>query len=290
MTLRTELERLLLAGQYKHMIEIAPQRFQASENPDERVWVAITACKAAGAVGQWSAAMRWAEQGLELSSLSEEALALLCFYGGTAHLYGGDPHLSDRHLRRFLELAGRTDTVAKLLPDGFFSLMYTMRYLCRVDEERRFAKEAAAAYARHGRFSQVAQIYVDLAWAELHREELEAAAAALERAASFMNEHGDSELRIKQQLCLALTYQLESDFTQSNRVCEHLLTDPDLTIAQEADLAWILGRNALRLGDGAAARKWSERAYECAVEQWFPLQLAYVEQLRSSVTASKVGR
>gem|GEM_PF-3080610 len=288
--LRGKFEGYLLSGQFQAILTEAPGCFGEGVPAEEKVWVAITACKAAGAIGQWGKAIHWAEQGLGLPETSDEASGQLSFYYGTAQMYSGDPRQADDYLRRFLSLAGQVPRLARLVPDAFMSIGYVMRFLSNVEDERHFLKEAAIAYAAAGRFRQEALAHLDLAWAELHRSEPNLAECSLAQATALLPEHGDSELRIKQQLCLVFLQQLRADFAASNQLCEELMFDPDLAPAQEADVAWILGRNSLHLGDVAAARKWAEHAYECALKDWWPLQLAYVEELRRSVIGSSVGR
>ncbi|HWI51975.1 MAG TPA: hypothetical protein VNT01_07525 [Symbiobacteriaceae bacterium] len=278
------------SGQFQYVLTEAPRCFSESVVTEEKVWEAITACKAAGAIGQWGKAIYWAEQGLGLPETSDEAFGLLSFLYGTAQMYSGDPRKAEDYLQRFLSVAGRTPKLAPLLPDSLLNLGYVMRFLGKVAEERRFLREAAVAYAGAGRFRQEALSHLDLAWAELHRSEPDLAERSVAQATLLLPEHGDSELRIKQQLCLAFLQHLRAGYTESNQLCEQLLFDPDLTPAQEADVAWILGRTAACLSDMEMARKWAERAYECALKDWWPLQLAYVEELRRSVIGSSVGR
>ncbi|HYF96180.1 MAG TPA: hypothetical protein VD969_28560 [Symbiobacteriaceae bacterium] len=291
MGLRRELEARLLGGDFRGVIDRTAELLAPWAPPRaEAAWGAVTACRAAGALREWGKAIAWAERGFGLGP-DAEATGWLNLLLGTALMYTGDAFRSERCLRAFLSAAPGQPALSRLVPDGLFNLGHLMRFL-RTDPATEAAcfRQAAAAFADRGRFSQVLLCQTEAAWSYLTAGQTAEALPELEAVTAGLAQHGDPTLQVYVQICWAYYWRLVGDFSQSQAICEELQLRGEMTAGQRADVAWLLGSNARSLGDAAAAAGWAEKAYEQALEDLWPLQIRRIEELRSSVPANPAGR
>jgi tetratricopeptide (TPR) repeat protein len=289
--LRKELDARLGSGDFRGVLEraaeLVPPYGPAS---DDAAWGAVLACRAAGALHDWGKAVAWAERGLALNP-DPEARGWLDLLLGTAAMYLGDPFRAERHLNRFLTVAPTLPGLERLLPDGLFNYGHLQRFLRRDPEaEARSFLAAAKVYGERGRYSQVLLCHAEAGWSLLMAVRPEDALPELETAAAGLGQHGDPTLQTYVEICWAFYYRQIGAVARSQEICAELAARPDLTAGQRADVAWLAGSNASTLGDWTAAAGWAERAYEEALQDWWPLQLTRIEELRSALPVRQVGR
>lgn len=291
--LRKELEARLLGGDCRGVLERAAELLPVGAQPQpgpEAAWAAVMACRAAGALRQWGKAIAWAERGLAFGP-DPEATGWLNLLLGTALMYTGDAFRAERCLRTFNTMAGAQPALSRLLADGLFNLGHLLRFLRRDPAaEAETFRHAARAFAAQGRAGQVLLCHAEAAWSYLMAGQPAAALTDLQTADAGLEQHGDPELQTYVQICWALQYRLQGEYARSEAVCRELEARHDLTPGQRADVAWLLAGLAQNQGDWTSAANHAERAYEQALEDLWPLQIARIEALRSSVPVRQAGR
>lgn len=283
---------MLVAGAYQALLDEAERQWPPDGLPaDQGVRLAMQACQAAACTRAWGRAVTWADRGLSLGAGRREDRAVLRYLAGTALIYTGDLPRAGRELARFRREAQRVSSVRRLLGDALYNEGYLMRALGRTDDEVTFFREAARAYTDLGRHEQVTICCYEVAWslllagrpdeAEMHLATVEAAVAG----------HPDPEFPADVALARALYWHLKGHSDSCAQLCRDLIARGDMPGRQEADLCWIMAREAFAGGDQAAAQLLAERAAEAAYDNWWPPQMERIRVLQrqlSKGTASHV--
>lgn len=284
-SLRVELETLLRAGELRAILD----RVRAEPTTCTDAWVAVYACRAAGALGAWQEAIRWAERGLALKPEDEPA-CWLHFLLGTALMYACDPNRSLKSLQHFLCLAEVTPAVGRLVPEGWFNLGFAYRFLHETQSEVAAFRTAAERFERNGRFTQGLLAKAEAAWSYLMAGMLTEARLFLEAAEAGMEEHGAPHLETYLGICRGLYHHLNGEPEISRVCCLALIDRSDLSPGMRADLLWILGCLAHRSGDYGQAMAFADSAYQTAISDWWPLQLERIEELLASLKSHSLGQ
>jgi tetratricopeptide (TPR) repeat protein len=270
--------------------ETAKEYFSRNPSPStEAVWAAIMACRAAGHVHAWGEAVTWAERGQAMDPDSPEALGWLHFLLGTASMYTGNVYVARRELDAFHPIAAVCPSLQRLIADCRFNQGFLMRFFDESAAEVGFFRQASELHRGRGRLRQALQCMVEIGWSYLSNGRPELALQILESIATEIVHQGDQELEIDVQLQWALYHRSRGALDTSMHICESLSERADLIERQTADLRWIKADNALSLGMLDEALRLVDAAYASALNDWWPLQIHRIEQLRDSIQ-SRSGR
>lgn len=272
---------MLHAGAYELLLAEADRHFAGGGTESVvDVWVAVRACQAAGGMRAWGRAVAWADRGLALaegcagSGTCREAELLLRFLTGTALLYTGDLLRAGRELADFRRSVPAFPGLRRLLGDALYNEAYLMRALGRREEEATCFAEAARVYREQGRERQVAVCGYELGWTLLLAGQADEAATYLAAVDGSSGAAGDDDLAADIQIAWALYHHVEGALERSEAICQMLLlTRDELPHRQQADLFWVMGRNALARGLRDRAAGLAEQACQAAVEDWWPPQM-----------------
>lgn len=283
---------MLRAGQHTAVLREADWYFaQPGLSRLEAVWVAANAAAAACQMRQWGRAVLWADRGLALNPTELHPQGMLRLYAGTALMYTGELNRAEAELRRFRTVAEAVPSLAKLHGDVLYNLACLMSIRKRTREERALFSQAAAAYDQDGRFSRAAACHCWVAWSHLLDDELEQALPALDTAEDLLDTWADPELAIDLAIARALYHRLAGETAESDGICQTLLAEGGLASRQMADVAWLLGMNALTEGLPGNAESFLAQAYAAAVEDWWPPQIDRITTLKLSIPlAGRTGR
>lgn len=282
--MHSDLEAMLLGGQYHMVLEYAEASFAAELTDEQAVWVATRGCQAAGALRWWQKAVLWSDRGLRLSPADREANALLHLLSGTARMYTGDLYRSERELLRVLTWAETDPQLQRLTGDALFNLGYLMRLLRRPEQEARFFRQAAEVYEAQGRHHRASVCRYEIAWSYLMEPRPELALAEL----SALN--ADADLSVDLMIARGLYHCLVNEVGESERLVAPLLQGGDLPARQRADAAWIMGCNACARRDWLAAERYADEAMEAALDDWWAPQVERVHALKKRLLENRVGR
>lgn len=288
MRLHRQLEAMLREGRHQLVLQEAERLWQSGTTaPSLLVWVAVWACRAAGGVRNWGLASDWAERGLDLESKEVEARGILSFSHGRALLFIGDLIRSEREWRRFLEVAASCETLRRVEPDARYNLGLLLRTLGRTEEAFAEFARASQRFSEYGRSLSVALCHYETAWTLLLERRHEEAGVVLEQTRAALVGVNSQELETDLAIALALYHSQVGEAHEADRICGHLQEAADLAPRQRADIAWILGSNALLRGDLALAAAHLTLSHEAAVQDWWPPQLERINQLRENLLAQQ---
>ena len=283
---------MLVAGAYQALLDEAERHWPPEGlPPDEGVRMAMQACQAAACTRAWGRAVTWADRGLSLEAGRREDRGILRYLAGTALIYTGDLPRAGRELARFRREAQRVSALRRLLGDALYNEAYLMRAMGRPDDEVTLFREAARAYTELGRTERATICWYEVAWSLLlagRPDDAEAHLPAVEAAAAG---HPDPEFPADVALARALYWHLKENRAECDEICRQLIASSELPGRQEADLCWIMARQAFARGDRQAALLLTERAAEAACGNWWPPQMERIRVLQRELnrgTASHV--
>lgn len=231
----------------------------------------------------WGRVMARAEEGLSREGLPPEKEGLLRYWLGMG-LYGtGDLYRSERELQRAVQLGAQVPDLAELRADGLYRLGLIHRLLGRTEQEVAAFREAAGCHAALQQAEGVIRCQAEAAWAVLLASGADAAQPELEAAMAGLRGLKAPNLAVRLGIVRALYHSLAGDRQASDQLCLDLLDRPPLLPEQRAEIAWILGRNALGAGDRPAAEFHLAIAEGQAVEAWWPPQMERIDLLRRSL-------
>lgn len=252
--------------------------------------MAIYACRAAGALGEWGKLVTWAERGLARKP-DPEANAWLHLLQGTGLMYVGDPLRAERALRVFVGAEPRPSSILhRLYPDGWFNLGCLMRLLRRTGEELACFERAVAAFEAVDRTYQAQFSRLELAFGHLLAGNPAAARPLLERVARYTADGSDAGLETFALTCWAHYYRLVGELERSQQTCEQLLERTDLPVGSRAEALLVMSCNARDRGQERESAALIEQAYADALVHWSPSQLHRVETFMGQLAAKQAGR
>lgn len=238
----------------------------------------------------WGRVIARAERGLCKEGLPPEKEGLLRYWLGMGLYETGDLYRSERELQRAVELGTQVPDLAEMRADGLYRLGLIHRLLGRAEQEVAAFREAACCHAALHQAERAVLCLAEAAWAQLLAAGADAALPALEAALAGLRGLKAPDLAIRLGIVQALYSSLAGDRQASDQQCLALLDRPPLQPVQRAEIAWILGHNALAAGDRTAAEFHLAIAHEQAVIAWWPPQMERIAQLRRSLSSHESRR
>ncbi|MDB4895885.1 MAG: hypothetical protein JWN15_2147 [Firmicutes bacterium] len=210
---------------------------------------------------------------------------------GTALMHTGDLFQAEAQLQQFLTIAAAVGKLRWFAGDALFNMAHLKRALGQGDHAALLFDEAAQAYEAAGRLGQVPGCTYEIGWGLVLAGSSEKALPYLETASSALPESDEPELAVKLDIARALHDSLIGALERSNHTCRAVLTGHDVRPEQVADCEWILGRNAVIMGDFVAAALHADSAYAAAVRYWWPPQLDRINALKAEIAGvTSMGR
>lgn len=278
------LEAMVLAGQYEWALQEAGHiSLEDLSQPSPAASVSVWACRAATHLERWGQVVVWAERGLEDRPVDPEQEGILHLCKARALINLGDLPQAEEELQAFLSLAERTEGLRCHEADALYCLGRVHQLLHRNHLAIKAFSKASGAYSSGGEAVLALQSRYQVAWTYLVEGLPEPAWAHLKAVQSGLLAYSDRTLELDTLIATALYHSLCGDRAGSERICLALLDDTGLPQRQAAEIAWILGHNALADGNPTCARGYLDIAYHAAVEDWSPCQLDRIRQLRDRI-------
>lgn len=244
------------------------------------------AAKLGSGPSEWGRVITWAERGLKRQGLRREREGYLRYWLGLALYETGDLYRAEQELRRVVELGESVRALAELQADGCYRLGLVHRLLRRPDREVAAFRRAARLHMALGSPERTVQCFIDTGWSLLLAGRETEALPELEAAAAGLTGVDAPDLEIHLRILRALSLSLTGDRQASDGCCLDLLNSPPLQPWQRAEVAWILGCNALERGDRTAAELHGAIAYEHGLQAWWPPQMDRIAQLRRRLASA----
>jgi tetratricopeptide (TPR) repeat protein len=277
---REQLEAMLRSGEASSVVEAAERTFSAAPSPTaEATWIAIAAMRACADQKAWGKVIVWAEKGLSLKLLDQEALGWIQLFLGVAQMYLGNVYRAEKALAAFRRIANKTPGLERLLPYGLYNWATLMRFLHRHDEEVKRLRQAARSFKKQHDYTRMLQCQLAIVWSNLLRGLSTPAMEEWRRLKPDLDRCDDVEVHINAQLAWALYQSLLGNIQDSDTICCSLRDRDDLLVGQRIDALWILGCNARARGDMALAMEYATEARRLARQDYWPPQAARLDAL-----------
>ncbi|MFZ5815906.1 MAG: tetratricopeptide repeat protein [Bacillota bacterium] len=237
----------------------------------------------------WGSLIARAERGLRRQGLPPENEVRLRYWLGLALIETGDLYRAEQEWNRLLVLSREVGAKSEMEAEALYRLGQVHRLLRRPDQAVAAFREAARRYRRTGQGERAARCHGEAGWTLLTAGRAEEALPELEAAEAGLGQRERSDLGRDLGVARALYLSLIGEREASDRLCLSLLDQPPLRAGQRAEIAWILGCNALAAGDHVTADLHAAIAHEYALEAWWPPQMERVEGLRRRVASAAAG-
>lgn len=230
---------------------------------------------------RWGRLITRTERALRRPQITPVREGNLRFWLGVALFETGDLLRAEQELQRVNQLGGEFPDLAQRRAEALFRLGMIYRLLRRPHREAESFREAADRFTALGLAEGAIRSRVAISWSLLLAGCAIEALPWLEGAAAGLAAlDAPEEMRVDLGIAQAFFLSLMGDRQTSDSHCFDLLGRPPLRPVQRADIAWILGCNALAAKDRTAAELHAGIAHSYAVAAWWPPQLARVDQLR----------
>lgn len=233
----------------------------------------------------WGRVISRAERGLRGAGVAPEREGLLRYQLGLALWETGDLYRAEQELERVVALGEGPADLAALQADALYWLGQIHRLLRRPEQEVEAFRQAACRHIMLRQLDRAVRAQIEAGRAQLLAGCAKEALPELEAAAAGLMMLNAPELMIELAIVQALHASLLGDRQASDRRCLELLDHPPLGPAQRAEIAWILGCNALAAGDRTAAELHAAIGQEYAVEAWWPPQMERINDLGRRLAA-----
>ncbi len=258
---RREAERLLQGGELSVEVEAKLLRM---------------ACRAAYSLNDHYAASRLGGLAVEKArnANDQETLGLAHFDLGCALVEIGDTHEAERNLLAFLALLPQMTGTDGSQGQAWIKLAAVYKQRRRWDQAAEALESAARYVESEGDRSQRSQVALELAWCHLLRGDQAMAAPQLALVEEHLAEQRNDRLSAELICRKALYHRLERDLTASSRLCQELFVAgrQGVTGRHMAEATWIMGENALDLGQVQEAGLFANQSLEYATrENWTSL-------------------
>lgn len=237
----------------------------------------------------WGRLIARAEGDLRRDGLTPEKEGLLRYRLGRGLCETGDLYRAARELERVVALGERAAALAELQADSLYCMGLVHRLLGRLAQEVAAFRRAVRCHARLQQTDRALRCQIEVAWSLLLADCTEEALPELEAASAGQKSVDAPDLSVQLEIARALCLSQLGDRRSSDQCCLGLLDRPPLQPAQRADIAWILGLNALTAGNDTAAEIHAAIALGYALEAWWPPQMERVEQLRRRLACGGGG-
>lgn len=233
----------------------------------------------------WGRVISRAERGLKGAGIAPEREGLLRYNLGLALSETGDLFRAEQELQRVVALGEGPADLAELQADALYRLGQIHRLLRRLEQEVESFRQAACRHTRLRQMDRAVRCQIEAGRALLLAGRTYEALPELEAAAAGLLVLDAPDLMIELAIVQALHESLSGNWQASDRRCLELLDNPPLGPAQRAEIAWILGCNALAAGDRTAAELHAAIGHEYAVEAWWPPQMERINDFRRRLAA-----
>lgn len=242
----------------------------------------FTAMQGSG-LSDWGQVIDRAARGLKREGLPPEQEVHLRFWLGLALCETGDLYRAEQELQRVVELGA--STLTEIQADAIFRLGQIHRLLRRPDREVAAFQEAARRHAGLSQVDRAVRCHLEAGWSLLLAGRTKEALPELEAAVAGLRALDAPDLGRDLTILRALYLSTTGERQASDQLCLEVLDRPPLKPMQRAEIAWILGCNALAEGDRTAAELHAAIAHAHAVEAWWPPQMERIDQLRKRLAS-----
>ncbi len=240
-------------------------------------------------VSDWKQVKSKAERGLRGKNLTPEREGTLRYRLGSACFALGDLLRAEQQFYRYLDLTPGRVTLEPMSAHVHEQMGQIHRLLKRPSREVDSFRRAAAAYEAAGQMVDALRCRLHAAQSLLWAGRAEAALPDLLMVLTGLSLVEAPELRLKAALAHGLYLGLTGSREAGRLLCMTLLDTPPLLPADRAEVAWLLGENALAMGDLTAAELHGAIAHHHALAVWSPPQLERIESLQRRIRRAAGG-
>lgn len=231
-------------------------------------------------LSDWGRMITLAERRLKGEGLRPEREGFWRYWLGLALCETGDLYRAERELQRVVALGEEVSDLAELQADALYRLGQAHRLLRRPEREVEAFREAARRHSLLKEVDRAVRCHIEAGRSLLLAGHAEEALSDLKAAEAGLRALNAPDLSVDLGIVQALHLSLTGKRQASDQRCLDLLNQPPLGSAQRAEIAWILGCNALAAGDRSAAELHVAIGHEYAVEAWSPPQMERINALR----------
>gem|GEM_PF-3034493 len=287
------MERYLQTGAFHQVRKEAERLLQGGSLPrGVEAHVLWMACHAARSLQEYYAACRLGEEALDRARQVDDRLTQgrVHFELGSALVAIGDGYGAEANLSAFLALASAFSELERWEGEAYRALATVHQQRRQWDLSLQALERASLLAACRGDRSHGAQIALEAAWCCLMRGAPDLASPYLAQAEGYLATHTAPHLSADLICRKALYHRQVKEIARSSRLCQELFTPdrPGVTDRHLCEAAWIMGENALEVGQIEEAARFASQALEYATRGNWPAILNQIGRLRRTV-AGRLG-